>query len=57
LIDTILLANLPFPFDYPFLNPSFKGIFTGGTFVKYSSQGKLKKKRGFGVGFNMEVKY
>ena len=33
------------------------GLFSKGTYVRYSSQGKLKKHRGFGVGFNMAVKY
>ncbi|MGB5461223.1 MAG: alpha/beta fold hydrolase [Eudoraea sp.] len=33
------------------------GLFSNGTYVKYSSQGILKKKRGMGIGFYMDVKY
>ena len=32
-------------------------LLTAGTYVRYSSQGKLKKKRGLGVGFNINVRY
>jgi dienelactone hydrolase len=33
------------------------GLFTGGTYHRKSSQGKIKKLRGLGVGFNLDVKY
>jgi hypothetical protein len=33
------------------------GVLSGGTFVKYTSQGKLKKHRHMGVGFNLSVRY
>jgi hypothetical protein len=33
------------------------GAFSGGTFVKKSSQGKLKKHSNMGVGFNLNVRY
>ncbi len=33
------------------------GLFTGGTYHRKSSQGKMKKLKGFGVGFNLDVKY
>ncbi len=33
------------------------GMFTGGTYRRKSSQGKIKKFRGLGVGYNFEVKY
>lgn len=33
------------------------GLFTGGTYHRKSSQGKMKKLRGLGVGFNLDVKY
>ncbi len=33
------------------------GLFSRGTYVRYTSQGKLKRHRGFGVGFNMDVRY
>lgn len=33
------------------------GMFTGGTYHRKSSQGKIKKFRGFGMGYNLDVKY
>ena len=33
------------------------GMFTGGTYNRKSSQGKIKKFRGLGVGYNLDVKY
>ena len=33
------------------------GVLTGGTLHKESSQGKLKKLNGMGVGFTMDVRY
>ena len=33
------------------------GFINGGSYVRYSSQGEMKKKKGFGVGFNMKVSY
>ncbi|HEY0056983.1 MAG TPA: carboxypeptidase-like regulatory domain-containing protein [Pedobacter sp.] len=33
------------------------GLFSGGTFVKPSSQGKMKKHSSMGVGFNLDVRY
>lgn len=33
------------------------GLFTGGTYHRKSSQGKIKKLKGLGVGFNLDVKY
>lgn len=33
------------------------GMFTGGTYVRNSSQGQIDKKGFFGVGFNLDVKY
>jgi len=33
------------------------GMFTGGTYHRKSSQGKIKKFRGFGIGYNLDVKY
>ncbi|MDN5212228.1 carboxypeptidase-like regulatory domain-containing protein [Fulvivirgaceae bacterium BMA12] len=33
------------------------GLFSRGTYVRNSSQGKMKRHRGFGVGFNMDVRY
>ncbi len=33
------------------------GMFTGGTYNRKSSQGKVKKFRGLGVGYNLDVKY
>ena len=32
-------------------------LVSGSTFVRYSSQGQMKRKRGLGVGFNMDVRY
>ncbi len=33
------------------------GMFTGGTYNRKSSQGKVKKFRGLAVGYNLDVKY
>ncbi len=33
------------------------GLFTGGTYNRKSSQGRVKKFRGLGVGYNLDVKY
>lgn len=33
------------------------GLFTGGTYHRKSSQGRMKKLKGLGVGFNLDVKY
>lgn len=33
------------------------GMFTNGTYTRKSSQGKIKKFRGLGVGYNLDVKY
>lgn len=33
------------------------GLFTGGTYHRKSSQGRIKKLKGLGVGFNLDVKY
>ena len=33
------------------------GMFTGGTYNRKSSQGRVKKLRGLGVGYNLDVKY
>ncbi len=33
------------------------GLFTGGTYHRKSSQGRMKKLNGLGVGFNLDVKY
>ena len=33
------------------------GMFTGGTYHRKSSQGKVKKFRGLGVGYNLDEKY
>ena len=33
------------------------GIFTSGTYNRKSSQGRIKKFRGLGVGYNLDVKY
>ena len=33
------------------------GLFTGGTYHRKSSQGKMKKLKGLGVGFNLDVRY
>lgn len=33
------------------------GMFTNGTYTRTSSQGKIKKFRGLGVGYNLDVRY
>ena len=33
------------------------GLFTGGTYHRKSSQGKIKKLKGLGIGYNLDVKY